>query len=258
MIRTKPAPPLPEHLKAKNQTKDGRLLGKPFANMIPKKFQNVIPEAPSYSDPSYSKKDRASRQAHAISRTLAPLAMQPDDDIAFNGKKYRIRGINQAKFNILVSCYQSGMTKTRACQLAGISIFTFNDWLKKGEDGMYPYVYITLAIREAEAALEKQLLDAIIAGGTMKEQYEESVEEYSMDAEGKTTEKAKISKKVKHPQWQSAAWLLERRNPAYRLDQVEQPATTTNTGDEDLLMMDGTSLGLVQEFQPTKDHNDEK
>lgn len=231
-------------------TEDGRQLGIPVKNLVPKEYQDVIPNPASWTNPNEGPKriDKWRNAAHKISRTLMPLAMEPDGPVDVGlPKKVRLNGLSQNRFNVLIAAMRSGMAKSSACKLAGISTTTLNKWEKLGSQGQEPYVAVYAFLEQVKAEFEKKLLDSIITAGTTRTDYVESVTERTVTDTGGEIEKTRIVEKVSLPKWAAAAWLLERRNPEYRLENKDEEKPEQNTAEEDLLLMDGTSLGLVEE-----------
>lgn len=227
-------------------TDDGRFYGERTEDYVNPIFRNCIPEA----EPKKSTKNKKKYVYHTdgSTRTLLPLALQEDDEVILGGTAQRISGLSQARFNALVAAYRLGLPKSTACSFAGISPNTLSTWMRKANDGVYPYTALHAALSQAEAELEAELLGSIVTAGTKRLRYIETVTEETVDSNGKTVAKTKEVEKVIHPNWNAAAWALERRNPAYRLNAVDQGDSSTNTGEEDLLMMDGTTKGEAQEI----------
>lgn len=72
---------------------------------------------------------------------------------------------------------EKGMTIKRACQISGISEATYYEWLNRAEKGESKYIDFSEALKKAEAKAQETL----------------------------------ISKLSENDQWQSKAWILERR-----------------------------------------------
>lgn len=230
--------------KCKDMTEDGRPLGPLCSSLVPDEYKDMIPDkAPSHK----SRAQNQYRRIQEMTRTRLPLALQDDGDVETAGQKFRMRGLNQARFNALYAALSEGMTITGACQFAGIVYESYRTWMKKGSEGHYPYTVLYAALKEAEAALERKLINAIITAGTEKEVYTETTYEHGIDEHGLETEKTKTVEKTLHPKWQAAAWMLERTRPEFRLNADTAPLDTGNSEDDDLLAMDGTSMGTVSE-----------
>lgn len=75
----------------------------------------------------------------------------------------------------------TGNTQTTACAYLGITMQTWINWMKKGEDGVSPYVEFFDAIKKAEAKAKVLCVGRIISAAQQS--------------------------------WQAAAWWLERRYP---------------------------------------------
>lgn len=249
MKRTKPAPSSKKkqnsgEIKDEGRsrvTKDGRVLGTPMEEYVPEKFRNCVPEQTPYDKFQYKK--QSARNVNRIARTLMPLSLQPDDDIDFAGRAARIRGMSQARFNTLVAAFRVGMNSFTACKMAGISTSTLQNWKSKAANGVWPYTALMAAIDEADAEYEYMLLEQLYTAATKMGTYTEETEETFDGEDGEIVTKKKKNRKKILPKWAAAAWLLERKNPAYRLDNQEQQQDEHNTGQQDLLMMDATSTG---------------
>lgn len=266
MIRRKPAPDqsiqdfIPDPDENGNivmrTTKDGRILGPATVDSVPDHLRNAIPQPKTLSSKTHSRKERqkSATAAHRIARKLFPLGEGPNPKVEeVPGKKYRIRELTQVRFNALIAGIRCGMTKEGACALAGIRRESLNTWIEKGERGMYPYTAISDAIKHAEAELQKELLEAIIAAGTREKLYQEITTETMRDDSGREVTKTKTMEKVSLPKWSAVAWLLERINPAFRLDNNGNGAENLeNSPEQDLLMMEGTSTGTVESLTKEK------
>ncbi len=197
---------------------DGRVLGAKTEDSVPEHLRHVIPKNKTPDE----LRPKTHRHIHAINmacRTRMPLAATPDGDISFESKKLRLKGLNQAKFNALIAGLKSGMRIGEAAKLVGISQSTIQNWTRRGNAGEKNYVLITQALREAEAEAEKELLEAIRQAGTVRLEYEESIEERVVDEHGNESRKTIVKTKTKFPQFQAAAWILERTRPeVYRSD----------------------------------------
>lgn len=93
--------------------------------------------------------------------------------------------------DVLIEALRSGMPKTKAAELCGISRSILYEWISRGENGDTEYVDISDTIKKAQADFVKEALSKIKEAGDNK-------------------------------QWQAYAWLLERmfRREFGRLDKV--------------------------------------
>lgn len=103
-----------------------------------------------------------------------------------------------------------GMIYKRAALAAGISPSTFYSWKARGEEetsSEYSEFLETLKKAEAEGEARHLTLieDAAKGGG-------QSTETREVFKKGELVERITVSKPIT-PQWQAAAWLLERRYP---------------------------------------------
>lgn len=81
----------------------------------------------------------------------------------------------------IVEAIENGATKQIACQVAGIGMTAFYDWIKRAEEtGEEPFVSFRLAVLEAEGRCGVELLESVKAAS-------------------------------KAGDWKAGAWLLERR-----------------------------------------------
>ena len=96
-----------------------------------------------------------------------------------NGKRQpgRKLSITPKITQIVKEALEDGQTIKTACQMSGICVSTFYQWMDKGEEGREEYVEFMETVKRAEPVIKKVLLDKI-----------------------KNAE-----------QWQAAAWILERR-----------------------------------------------
>ena len=94
------------------------------------------------------------------------------------GRKTKLTPEPQKK---IVNIIKKGNYIRVACQAVGISHTTYFSWIKKGEEGISPYVEFLYAVEKAESEAQIEFIK-IIAAQAPK-------------------------------QWQAAAWWLERRFP---------------------------------------------
>ena len=247
-------------------TADGRKLGKPFKDMVPEHMRNVIPESNYIANgrKQRTKEEKQKGMAHCMTRKLAPaggipipMAMQEDDDIKGpNESNFRLKGLNQARFNALIGALRRGATVSMACQLAGIQQCTYNEWIRKGQEGRFPYTFVAQSIKEAIAELQTVLVDRIIAAGLQHETYEEVTRERVVDPETHESKLVvtKTVTKLIPRKWQANAWYMERANPDFRLNRQPEVAETGNTPEEDLYIMHALSTGQVTKVP--KEDND--
>lgn len=275
MKRTKPIPSVASAKKRKNSKQntlpDGRLLGEPAVDSVPKKQRNVIPTHMAYDEDAGHSKPKKNKRApkdepnwmspcgkiHRMCRTLMPLALETDGEVELAGKRTRIRGLNQNRLNVLVSAFQNGMTQRGACQLAGISETTYRDWMLWGEQGRIPYNIFYHTMIQTHAEYENKLIMAILAAGTEREEYEEVTKKQELDpaTHELVTVERKIASKFKHPRFEAALALLERKFPEWRLDRADQnDKSTVNSGEDDLLAMDAVTTGGINSIN--KEVND--
>ena len=122
-----------------------------------------------------------------------------------------------------------GMAYERAAVCAGVCEATFYLWKKKGEQATRKTVYSEFleALQVAETEGEQHSLATIRAAAMGGREFTETSTEYvdGVLAKQRTT--------VKHvlPQWQAAAWILERRNPKHWA-KLEKREVTGKDGEE--------------------------
>ena len=103
-----------------------------------------------------------------------------------------------------------GMTYERACTVAGICFQTYRNWQLRGErDKSGIYFEFLEAVKKAEAEAELMHLGAIVKASKGGDEVRE-VRRTMVD--GQLVNEI-ISIRPAAPQWQAAAWLLERRYP---------------------------------------------
>lgn len=127
-------------------------------------------------------------------------------------KKQKYIIANKDKRTILLEGIRQGLSTQSACALAGISLTTFNGWIKKGKDNVdQEWTDFYLAVEQAKADMEQNCLsivkDAIENGET---QTRTTIEELPDGRIKKTTIINKTDKDVA-----TAKWFLERRNEEY-------------------------------------------
>ena len=223
-------------------TQNGRAKGRPVKDYVPEKLQKVIPEVKGLTDTKPTKQDRRITKLNNIARTLTPVSLSPDGNVNYSGHKFRLNGLNQAKFDYIIAGIRCGRKLVDILDSVGIDRSTYLLWRQKGENGISPYFHIIAAIKETEAEYETNLLAAITEGGTKAVEYVESVEEIVRDRDGKVvSHKIKSQKKIKFPQWQAAAWLQERRNPNWQIKEEFGAGADEQAGLDDVAAMDGLS-----------------
>lgn len=195
--------------KAPDTLPDGRVLGAKTADLVPKDMRDQVPE----SKTRYGRARGAKKSISQMCRTRMPLSMTEDGEITTHRGKIFLRGMNQGKFNALLAALKSGMTRKQAIRFIGIHPDTLRNWLNYADEGRWPYTLIIAGMEEAEAELEIELLEAIRQAGTERIKYKEQVVETIVNEHGETTTKSKVMTKVKWPQWNAAAWILERTRP---------------------------------------------
>lgn len=65
----------------------------------------------------------------------------------------------------IVSCLSRGATKKLACEIAGISHWTFTDWLNRGELGDEPFATLLADCQQAMAVIALGRIERISAAG---------------------------------------------------------------------------------------------
>lgn len=219
-------------------TVDGRKLGKPVEEVAGEESVRKS------KDLKYVEKEGGE-----IARTIMPLGLEADEAVGLIPQKRKIviRGLSPNRFNVLVAGIRSGLTRRSACKLAGIRYDYMVEWVKRGNEGEEPYTAIAWILDQAGAELERKLLNSLIEAGTVEKKYTEVTKETISDSDtGKEIVKEKSMEKVKFPSWGAALAVLERVNPEYRLENANVDDGGGNTVEEDLLMMDGTSLGIAK------------
>ena len=112
-------------------------------------------------------------------------------------KKSRKSKLTRARCEKIVEGVLKGNYITTVCKSVGISTSTYNNWKKKGEQGIEPYATFYERVTEAEAQAEMDILDVI----------------YTNAIDGGN--------------WLSSAWILERKYP-HRFGKREQMALQTD------------------------------
>ena len=122
-----------------------------------------------------------------------------------------------------------GMTYERAAVCAGVCEKTFYVWKAKGEQARSgKHVQFLQALQAAETEGEQRHLATIKAAALGGREFTETATDY--DARGKVV-KAKTTVKHVLPQWQAAAWILERRHPQ-RWAKLEKREVSGKDGGE--------------------------
>lgn len=119
------------------------------------------------------------------------------------------------RHKVICDAIADGATREVAAAAAGVGESTLYQWLKKGRDGLEPYVEFAEAIEKA-------------------------------DAEGELSNIRTI-KSASASTWQAAAWLLERKHPERwgrrdRMDVTQMNLTPDDAPDED------AKASLVEEY----------
>lgn len=230
-----------------------------FRDLIPKSLRNILPGLSDIEEKNkYRPKERRRiARMNAMTRTFAPLGLTEDGEIKHQKHKFHCKGLNQARFNALVGALRLGATIKVACDLAGIHQSTYCNWMRWGAEGKKPYTYVYLAFRQAEAELNMELLDGIKKAGLEDEDYcEVTLERNKFTGE---VQVKRIQSKRRTKQWNAAAWLLERSNPDYRLNNDAIGGAEEQTLDEDLYMIDALSSGRATKIEkdiPEEDANE--
>ena len=133
--------------------------------------------------------------------------------------------INQKIIQDVTSAIKAGNYMEVAAAYAGISKDTFYRWMKRGarekrrvlkdkrskiKQGELPYVLFAEGVRKALADAEVRDVSMIAKAASGGQVYTE--EKIVYDAQGRVVEKHVVTKKSA-PQWQAAAWRLERKYP---------------------------------------------
>lgn len=118
-----------------------------------------------------------------------------------------------------------GLKVEDVCAVAGISTQTFYNWMNKAQaGGGKPYIDFFEAVKKAEPASKAARVKAILAAakGGQETTERKVVSRKSPTGETEIIEQTVIVRKAP-PQWQAAAWWLERRYAAEfgRRDRVE-------------------------------------
>lgn len=236
---------------------DGRILGKKMEDAVPEQYRNIIPKPKKRPSNGPSEAHKRTTQAiNALCRTRMPLAMTRDGQIEIDNTRIRLKGLNQAKFNALICGIRSGMTIRDASRLCGIHEQTIQTWKRWGQLGKFPYDLILATLQQAEAELERDLMEAIRQAGTVRLTYEEETKEETTNEHGETTVKVRTAKKVRFPQWNAAAWILERTRPeTYRSDReiagVDEPDILADIE----AMKQVSDITVIQEMPEQGDNN---
>jgi hypothetical protein len=123
------------------------------------------------------------------------------------GIRRRNSKFSNRRTKILLKSLELGITQKRSCALAGIGTTTFDRWMEQGKDKSRPvFVAFRKRVKKLHAKQEQEALEAIklaFKGGN-------KVNETKVTIKPKGTEIVKVTKEM-GPQWQSAAWFLERR-----------------------------------------------
>ena len=83
--------------------------------------------------------------------TLPPKKMLPD----VGPRPGQPTLLNQKRQDIIVEAIAGGATARSACKSAGIDEHTMVNWIKRGKDGIEPYLTFFTAIEQAKAAYEE-------------------------------------------------------------------------------------------------------
>ena len=117
-----------------------------------------------------------------------------------------------------------GLSNRDAAVLAGISEWSFYDWLRRGDVELdrvaassrrkvrvreEPFTLFSQAVKKAKSVRKQVLIGRIQKAAQGGAEY---VETKTVHRDGKPVEETIITK-VLHPEWTAAAWLLERMHP---------------------------------------------
>lgn len=227
---------------------------KEFRDLIPLKYRNILPE-PEDNLKKYSMRGENHlnrRISTQMARRFAPLGLTKDNPIKdYKNHKFRCRGLNQARFNALIGAKRLGLTDQLACDLAGIDVTTLYTWIRKGEKGISPYCFVSLAYKEALAELAVELMAAVKKAGTQDDNFNEILLERDRFS-GQMVLK-RVQNKTKPKDWKAGAWLLERLLPEFKLN-YEKPSKEDNQSQqEDLYMIDALTLGIAERVEDNED-----
>ena len=137
-------------------------------------------------------------------------------DGKIDGKRVIKRRLTVPKFNrrrrlIIYKALESGLPQYKAALFAGMSSKGVDQWLARGrrpDKYNVQYYYFRKKVRKIQAQLEKDSLDVIkkaAEGGTKVTN--------TVISFGRNGAEVKRSRKMAGPNWQAAAWFLERKYP---------------------------------------------
>jgi hypothetical protein len=115
----------------------------------------------------------------------------------------------------IIAAVSQGNTLSASALMSNISDQTLRNWLKSGEQEEHgEYAEFALAIKQAQAKAEMASVEGIRAaaqGGAVVEQTTTVTEHTTKNGTKVTT--TRTVERFAQPQWQAAAFMLERRNP---------------------------------------------
>ena len=138
----------------------------------------------------------------------------------------KIQKFRDSKANMLLAALRCGMSVKKACQLAGITVWTYRAWYERGQNGEEPYKQFYDILEAVQLEMEQWCLRAIkdAADPNKIEKIITTIESANGDIRTTTTEKP-----VK-ADWRAAAYLLEHIDPeSYGKERDTQPTVTNNT-----------------------------
>ncbi len=119
-----------------------------------------------------------------------------------------------------------GLSNKDACANAGISETAFYDWLRRGREELErvaqsprrgirkrekPFTEFAESIKKAVPRRKQILVGRIQQAARGGDEYKETFRKYKQNREGKPTlVEERVTVKTRSPEWQAAAWLLER------------------------------------------------
>lgn len=140
------------------------------------------------------------------------IKRRPRRDRIVKGKLYINKPYPKRKFNvrrrrIFYEAVKKRLPVTRAVELAGISFTAYRRWMNLGKGMGYPIQRrFRLKVKKLEAQNEQECLDIIRDAGQGGSKVVET--KIVVGSRGQETTR---TWKVQLPQWQAAAWYLERR-----------------------------------------------
>jgi len=153
---------------------------------------------------------------------------------------------------ILFEALSIGMSRKSACALAGISDKTFAQHMDYGKDPtLTKYYHFRQKIKKLEAKRQKEALEVIRACGngglTIRKTKIKNSEKGGLETE---TQKIELA-----PQWQAAAWYLERKDKTnWGRDSIGETKTPNEIAQE--VMEAQQALFSSVPLQPTNEGDD--